>query len=84
MKAGQSVVNSPTALYTCSTMVRFSGEEMNTLGVMKSFHTHMVWNTPTVTRIGRISGSTIRQKIWNTPAPSILAASMISYGIERM
>jgi len=28
---------------------------------MKSFQIHMVWKTATVTRMGRIKGSTIRQ-----------------------
>ena len=42
MNEGQSVVNSPTDLYTCSTRVLFSGETRNTLGVMKSFQIHMV------------------------------------------
>ena len=51
---------------------------------MKSFHVPMVWNTMTVVRIGRISGSTIVQKMRNGPAPSIRAASMISYGRPRM
>jgi hypothetical protein len=44
----------------------------------------MVWNTPTVTRMGRISGITMFQKIRNGPAPSRRAASMISIGMVFM
>ena len=57
---------------------------MKTLGVMKSFHTHIVWNTPTVTRIGRINGSISDQKMRKEPAPSMRAASMISLGTVLM
>ncbi|WP_181727304.1 hypothetical protein [Streptomyces sp. PT12] len=39
MNAGHSVVNCPTALGILSTTVRFSGDEMKTLGRMKSLHT---------------------------------------------
>jgi hypothetical protein len=63
--------------------VALSGELSTMLGVMKSFQTHVVWKTPTVARIGRMSGSTMRQKIWNAPAPSMRAASMISIGMVR-
>ena len=84
MNNGQFVVKVLIALNTCSTMVCLLVDEMYTLGVMKSFHVPMVWNTMTVVRIGRISGSTIVQKMRNGPAPSIRAASMISYGRPRM
>ncbi len=84
MKTGQFVVNCPTAEYTCNTSVCFCGELMKTFGVMKSFQTHMVWKTPTVTRIGRISGRTTDQYTRNAPAPSIRAASKSSVGMVRM
>ena len=74
MNNGQFVVKVLIALNTCSTMVCLLVDEMYTLGVMKSFHVPMVWNTMTVVRIGRISGSTIVQKMRNGPAPSIRAA----------
>lgn len=61
MNSGQSTANSPTAVYTCRTSVAFRGVLMKTCGVRKSFQTHMVWNTPTVTRIGRINGTTTLQ-----------------------
>jgi hypothetical protein len=54
---------------------------MNTLGAKKTFHTQIVWNMPTVTSTGRISGRTILQYIRTVPQPSIRAASIISYGI---
>ena len=84
MKLGQSVENWPTALYTCSTIVRSSELERNTFAFMKSFHVPIVWNTTTVVRIGRISGITIDQKMRSGPAPSMRAASISSNGRLRM
>ena len=61
MKEGQSVEYWPTELYTCSTRVSFCGELRNVFAIRKSFHTHIVWITPTVTRTGRLKGPTTRQ-----------------------
>ena len=50
---------------------------------MKSFHVARNVKTASVTRIGRSSGSTIDQKMRNSLAPSMRAASSSSSGIDE-
>jgi hypothetical protein len=55
----------------------------NTNPRKKSFHIQTPLRMITAARAGRVSGSMIRQKICNSLAPSIRAASSRSFGRAR-
>jgi len=63
------------------TTCRF-GSCIATSGQRKLFHDHMNWTSASVTSAGRLFGRTTCQKIWNSEAPSTVAASSRSRGIS--
>src|SRR5215213_629554 len=63
--------------------VNFSSLRRNTSGCRKSFQDERKTKMASEARAGRITGSTIREKIPNSPAPSTRAASRSSSGSEK-
>src|SRR3954454_1100813 len=57
------------------------GEKTTVTPKRKSFQILVNWKMPTTTKAGRPSGNMICQKILISPAPSIRAASMSSFGM---
>ena len=84
MKIGQLVVNCPLARKTSSTSVVLARELRKMLGAMKSFQIHIVLKMMEVVVMDFISGKMIWKKILAGPAPSTMAASLSSLGMERM
>jgi hypothetical protein len=68
---------------SASESVRFSGESRYTSGAQKSFQVARNVNRPTVTSIGRESGSITLRQIAKCEQPSTRAASPSSSGSER-
>ena len=63
-------------------IVLISGEEIIISGHKSKFHTHCEWNIISANIAVFAIGTEIFQKILNSDAPSILADSIISSGIE--
>src|SRR5690606_33263457 len=71
-------------LFTPNGSVFSLSEEMNVAARMYSFQMLMNVRIHTVTIGGMHTGKIMLRKIRNTPAPSIIADSSISFGIDFM
>src|SRR3954447_11659898 len=71
----------PERLFRATVTGCCEGEKTTVTPKRKSFQILVNWKMPTTTKAGRPSGNMICQKILISPAPSIRAASMSSFGM---
>ncbi len=82
MTAPHGVLGSPCTVLRARVTTYLSSLVSTINGVRKLFQKNTNWMIPTVPSTGFISGRAMVKKVRNSPAPSILAASNSSRGID--